>query len=107
MMKKRILVVEDQVDNRRILRDLLTNADYEIIEAENGEEALAAAAAPAQPNPHGHSAADPRGVGSALGADSGSKATPIDRLFGIERTHHAPRELFRVSRGGCFSTMGR
>src|SRR5258708_32382443 len=45
MMKKRILVVEDQVDNRRILRDLLTNADYEIIEAENGEEALAAAAA--------------------------------------------------------------
>jgi two-component system cell cycle response regulator DivK len=45
MMKKRILVVEDQVDNRRILRDLLTNADYEIIEAENGEEGLAAAAA--------------------------------------------------------------
>ena len=72
-MKKRILVVEDQVDNRRILRDLLTNADYEIIEAENGEEALAAAAAPARPNPHGHSAADPRGVGSALGADWGVK----------------------------------
>jgi two-component system, cell cycle response regulator DivK len=44
-MKKRILVVEDQVDNRRILRDLLTNANYEVIEAENGEEALAATAA--------------------------------------------------------------
>jgi len=43
-MKKRILVVEDQEDNRRILRDLLTNAGYEIIEAENGEEALAVAA---------------------------------------------------------------
>ena len=71
MMKKRILVVEDQVDNPRILRDLLTNADYEIIEAENGEEALGAAAAPARPNLHGHSAADPRGVGSALGADWG------------------------------------
>jgi two-component system, cell cycle response regulator DivK len=43
-MSKRILVVEDQEDNRRILRDLLTSADYEIMEAENGEEALTAAA---------------------------------------------------------------
>ena len=41
-MTKRILVVEDQEDNRRILRDLLTSADYELIEAGNGEEALAA-----------------------------------------------------------------
>jgi len=41
-MTKRILVVEDQVDNRQILRDLLTSADYELTEAENGEEALAA-----------------------------------------------------------------
>jgi two-component system cell cycle response regulator DivK len=43
-MRKRILVVEDQEDNRRILRDLLTNAGYEIIEAENGEQGLAVAA---------------------------------------------------------------
>jgi two-component system cell cycle response regulator DivK len=43
-MRKPILVVEDQEDNRRILRDLLTNAGYEIIEAENGEEALAVVA---------------------------------------------------------------
>ena len=44
-MSKRILVVEDQEDNRRILRDLLDAAPgYEMIEAENGEEALAAAA---------------------------------------------------------------
>lgn len=43
-MGKLILVVEDQEDNRRILRDLLTSADYELIEAENGEEALAATA---------------------------------------------------------------
>ena len=43
-MRKRILVVEDEEDNRRILRDLLTTADYEIMEAENGEEALTAAA---------------------------------------------------------------
>ena len=43
-MSKRILVVEDQEDNRRILYDLLTSAGYEIIQAENGKEALAAAA---------------------------------------------------------------
>jgi two-component system cell cycle response regulator DivK len=41
-MSKRILVVEDQPDNRRILRDLLGNAGYDLIEAETGEEALAA-----------------------------------------------------------------
>ena len=37
-----ILVVEDQEDNRQILRDLLGNAGYQLIEAENGEQALAA-----------------------------------------------------------------
>jgi two-component system cell cycle response regulator DivK len=37
-----ILVVEDQMDNRQILRDLLGNAGYQLVEAENGEEALAA-----------------------------------------------------------------
>ena len=42
-MTKRILVVEDQEDNRQILRDLLSNAGFEIIEAETGEEALVAA----------------------------------------------------------------
>ena len=43
-MSNRILVVEDQEDNRRIVRDLLTTTDYEVTEAENGEEALAAVA---------------------------------------------------------------
>ena len=43
-MSKRILVVEDQEDSRRILRDLLKSADYEIMEAVNGEEALTTAA---------------------------------------------------------------
>jgi two-component system cell cycle response regulator DivK len=42
-VNKRILVVEDQPDNRQILRDLLTNAEFEVIEA--GEAGLAAAAA--------------------------------------------------------------
>ena len=43
-MTKRILVVEDQEDNRQILRDLLASADYEMDEAENGQEALDAVA---------------------------------------------------------------
>jgi two-component system, cell cycle response regulator DivK len=43
-MNKRILVVEDQEDNRQILRDLLGNAGYEMIEAEDGEQALPQAA---------------------------------------------------------------
>jgi two-component system, cell cycle response regulator DivK len=41
-MGKRILVVEDQEDNRRILRDLLGNAGYELVEVESGEEAVTA-----------------------------------------------------------------
>jgi CheY-like chemotaxis protein len=39
-MSKRILVVEDQEDSRRILRDLLGNAGYELTRA------IAAGAAP-------------------------------------------------------------
>jgi two-component system, cell cycle response regulator DivK len=35
-------VVEDQPDNRQIIRDMLAPTDYEITEVENGEEALAA-----------------------------------------------------------------
>ena len=42
-MTKRILVVEDQEDNRQILRDLLANAGFEMIEAEDGVQAIAAA----------------------------------------------------------------
>ena len=40
-MSKRILVVEDQPDNRQIIRDMLAASDYQITEAENGQEALA------------------------------------------------------------------
>jgi two-component system cell cycle response regulator DivK len=43
-MTKRILVVEDQEDNRRIIRDLLTSAGYELIEATDGEEGVRLAA---------------------------------------------------------------
>ena len=44
-MSRRILVVEDQEDNRQILRDLLSGAGFEVIEAEDGEAGVAAAAA--------------------------------------------------------------
>jgi two-component system, cell cycle response regulator DivK len=40
---KRILLVEDQEDNRQILRDLLSSTEYDMIEAGNGVEAVAAA----------------------------------------------------------------
>ncbi len=39
-MTQRILVIEDQEDNRIILRDLLTSAGFEIIEAVNGQEGV-------------------------------------------------------------------
>ena len=44
-MSKRILVVEDQEDNRQILRDLLASVGYQMIEAVDGEAGLAAAKA--------------------------------------------------------------
>ena len=40
---RRILVVEDHEDNRRILRDLLSSRGYDLVEAEDGEQALAMA----------------------------------------------------------------
>src|SRR5260370_34440732 len=43
-MSQCTLVVEDEKDNREIRRDLLANAGYELTEAENGEEAIAAIA---------------------------------------------------------------
>ncbi len=44
-MTQRILVVEDQADNMQILRDLLTSAGYEMIEAEDGLAGVEAAKA--------------------------------------------------------------
>ena len=55
-MSKRILVVEDQEDNRRILRDLLTSVGFQV----SGSRGWRAGRrrgrdAPARPYPHGHS----------------------------------------------------
>lgn len=35
-MRKRILIIEDHEDNRRILRDLLMSKGYDVIEADDG-----------------------------------------------------------------------
>ena len=43
-MNKCIMVVEDQEDNRQILRDLLAGVGYDLIEAWDGEAALTALA---------------------------------------------------------------
>jgi len=43
MTSKRILLVEDQEDGRRIVRDLLAASDYALLEAKTGEEGLALA----------------------------------------------------------------
>jgi two-component system cell cycle response regulator DivK len=43
-MSKRILVVEDQDDNRRIIRDLLSSVGYEMIEALDGAAGVKLAA---------------------------------------------------------------
>jgi len=39
-MSKRILLVEDQEDNRVIMRDVLSTAGYQLIEALNGMEGV-------------------------------------------------------------------
>ena len=49
-MSKRILVVEDHEDNRQILRDLLSSAGFEMVEAGDGEAALRLAAAEPLPD---------------------------------------------------------
>lgn len=42
-MNKRILIVEDQEDNRQIMQDLLTSAGYDVIIAVNGRDGVAKA----------------------------------------------------------------
>lgn len=39
-MAKKILVIEDNDKNRKLIRDVLRYHSYEIIEAENGEEGI-------------------------------------------------------------------
>ena len=39
-MSKRVLLVEDQEDNRQIVSDLLTSVGYELLVATNGQEGV-------------------------------------------------------------------
>ena len=39
-MTKRILSIEDQVDNQRIVRDLMASAGYQVIEAVRGDQGV-------------------------------------------------------------------
>ena len=43
MVQRTVLVIDDHEDNRRILRDLLTSAGYEVVEATTGEDGVASA----------------------------------------------------------------
>ena len=45
MAGQTVLVVDDHEDNRRILRDLLRSAGYDVIEATTGEDGVATAKA--------------------------------------------------------------
>lgn len=42
-MNKVILVIEDQEDNRRIMHDLLTSGDFQVLEAVTGEQGVSSA----------------------------------------------------------------
>jgi len=42
-MNKVILVIEDQEDNRRIMRDLLTSVNFQVLESVTGEEGVRSA----------------------------------------------------------------
>src|SRR5262249_42567669 len=58
-MSKRILVVEDQPDNRQIIRDMLAGTDYEITEAKDGEASAGSSGKSAtRSHSHGYPTAD-------------------------------------------------
>ena len=44
-MRRRILVVEDQSDNRQVMCDMLSSAGYDVLEAVTGEQGLEVAQA--------------------------------------------------------------
>ncbi len=42
MAKGRVLVVDDEADLRKAIRSILTKANHDVVEAEDGEQAIAA-----------------------------------------------------------------
>ena len=75
-MSKRILVVEDQADSRRIIRDMLAATYYEIIEAEKGGARGCRETAP-RPHPDGCPITD-YGRLHRRAADQGRSGAAID-----------------------------
>ena len=77
-MSKRILVVEDQEDNRRILRYLLRSADYHVLEAMTGEDGRPAvrALAARYPRPGMTTIASARLTGPAKGRAATTPSPP-------------------------------
>ena len=100
-MTKRILVVEDQEDNRRILRDLLTSAGYE---RDRGGDRRGGRAPggqrTARPDPDGHPAAD-HGRLRGDAADQGRSGAPAhpDHRRDLLRARAATRR--RRATAGC------
>ena len=91
-MSKRILVIEDTPNNRRILNDLLTNAGFEVIEAVDGEKGVAMAAEPAGAQIRGFAALQQgAGVRTALHVEPcGVAALPLLRDSACNRVHANP-----------------
>jgi putative two-component system response regulator len=88
MRKIRILVVDDEIVNRTLLRGILTPLGYEVVEAEDGEAALAQVAAKLpdlvlldvlMPRLNGYE------VCKALKGDPRSRLVPIVLLTGLDQ----------------------
>jgi two-component system cell cycle response regulator DivK len=99
-MTKRILVVEDQPDNRQIIRDMLAPTDYEISEAENGEEALAAIAkAATRSHFDGYPIAN-HGRLHRHAPDQGRSCIAIDPIIAVT-SYALPGEEKKARAAGC------
>ena len=81
-MNKRILVVEDQEDNRQILRDLFGSAGYAMCEAGDGEAGVAAAQDGA---PRSHSHGHPAAAARRLRGDAAHQGRPRSQSYSDHR----------------------
>ena len=78
MSEGRILVVEDNPKNLKLVRDVLTYSGYEVIEATTGEDGVRLAAELARPDPDGPAApGDRRRRGPAADPGDRDDAVPV------------------------------
>lgn len=100
-MKKRVLLVEDNPHNRKIFSGMLTHSGFEVVEAEDGHQALAEAAKAPLPDivlmDLSIPGIDGWEVTRRLKADPRTKVVPI-----IALTAHAMRgDEERAREAGC------